>query len=512
MRSPYHGVRPPYTLPSNIVFFHDWRYVDVGSHAWLGPEGESVPLFGKDPIPPMHMEYDMACGIRLVAQPAQMTEPVITAEDMGESFLGCGTVIYEEGRYRLWYECVPIEEVQKTPQGHNNLLRYAESVDGIHWERPALGIVEFRGSRNNNIVYGGPLTPEHGYHGGCVFKDPSAPPEERYKVFYLGMLSPEDLEAYRKRRPEDIDPSAIHPNTNYIFAIFGGVSPDGLHWTPLPDPLVVQASDTHNVCTYDTVRGKYIAYVRTWYFGRRTIGISESDDFRHFSIPDELMWPDAGMEPSHTWYGNAKTIMPGTTDYHVMFPLKWILPEDIFEFHLATSPDGIVWNMVPGGAVCRPGPHGNWNSCGVSAQVGLVALPDRRMGVLIYGWPVPHKYPRRPPLGKFAWAWWPQGRLVALEAPGEGKFSLYPLLFKGKRIYLNYCTKVAGYVQVEAQDAKGKTLPGRSFADCDPINGDSLEHLVTWRGQADLGHKPGQPVKLRFRLRYAKLFSVKFRD
>jgi hypothetical protein len=57
---------------------------------------------------------------------------------------------------------------------------------------------------------------------------------------------------------------------------------------------------------------------------------------------------------------------------------------------------------------------------------------------------------------------------------------------------------------------KGRTeavVPGRSFAECDPIRGDHLSHLVTWQGQRDLGHAAGQPVRLRFRLRHARLYA-----
>ena len=31
MASPYHGLRPPFRLPSDVVHFHDWRHVDHGS-------------------------------------------------------------------------------------------------------------------------------------------------------------------------------------------------------------------------------------------------------------------------------------------------------------------------------------------------------------------------------------------------------------------------------------------------------------------------------------------------
>lgn len=510
MPSPFHGLRPPYTLPSNIVYFHDWRYVDTGGFAWVGENGERVPMWGTDPVPAMRMEHqDMPLGISLVAQPARKTAPVLTPEKAHELFLFGGTCIHDEGRYRLWYDCWPAEDIGTDRMGQFNLVRYAESDDSMEWKLPSLGLVEYRGSRDNNIVYGGPLTPVSGYHGGCVFKDPSASPHERYKAFHLGLLSREGLEEYRRKRPNDIDP--FHLDRDPVPAIYGGVSPDGLRWTPIPEPLLVQTSDTHNVCTFDVTTGKYVAYVRSWFFNRRTIGRTETDDFRRFPLPEELFWPGPSCAPYELWYANAKTMMPGTSDYHVMFPLRWSLPQDRFDFHLATSPDGIVWNFVPGGPVCEPGQPGDWDAGVVAPGLGLVPLPGNRIGILYAGTPVPHKYPRRPPMGALAWAWWPKGRLVALHAPLEGSFALYPLRFRGRRVHLNFRTAPAGYVQVEALGPKGAVLPGRTFSDCDRLTGDHLDHVITWRGEADLGHPDGSPVTLRFRLRSADLFSVEFK-
>ncbi len=508
MINPYHGLRPPYTLPSNIVYFHDWRYVNTGDFAWVGPNGEQIPIWGTEPVPPMRLEYrDMPVGIRLIAQPAQKTEPVLTPQNISELFLFGGTVIYDEGRYRLWYDCLPKEDIGTDRMGNFNIVRYAESDNGFDWKLPSLGLIEYNGSRKNNIVYGSSLTPETGYHGGCVFKDPSAPAEERYKAFYLGLVSQGLLDKYLKKCPDKVDPMCLH-NPH---AIFGAVSPDGLRWAPLPDPLVMQVSDTQNVCTYDVIRKKYVAYCRSWFFNRRTIGRMETDDFRRFPLPEELFWPNAMMKPYDLWYANAKTMMPDTTDYHVMFPMRWSLPEDKFDFYFATSPDGIVWGLVPGGPVCQPGPPGSWNGGVVAPGIGLVPLPDDRIGIPLCGSPVPHKYPRRPPLGALGWAWWQKGRLVALQTPLEGSFALWPLRFKGRTIHLNFRTAIAGHIKVEAVGPDGKVIPGRRFDDCDYLNGDYIDRIVTWQGQSDIGHSEDVAVTLRFRIRSAELFSVEFK-
>jgi len=180
--------------------------------------------------------------------------------------------------------------------------------------------------------------------------------------------------------------------------------------------------------------------------------------------------------------------MPGTTDYRLMFPMRWSLIDDHFEFCLASSPDNIVWGWAPGGPVCVPGAAGSWDGGVVLPSYGLVSLPRMRTGMSIEGSPVPHKHPRRPPLGALGWAWWPEDRLVALKAKEEGSFALYPLLFEGRTVHLNFQTVVAGYVQVEAVGADGQVLPGRSFEDCDRLCGDHLGQVMSWRGETDLGY------------------------
>ena len=54
------------------------------------------------------------------------------------------------------------------------------------------------------------------------------------------------------------------------------------------------------------------------------------------------------------------------------------------------------------------------------------------------------------------------------------------------------------------------TLPGRSFADSDIIQGDQFWKEVTWHGVADLGVPPGEGVVIRLRLDRAKLFGIQF--
>ena len=208
MISPIRNQRPPYKLPSNIIYFHDWRYVHHGSHStgWRNAEGQWLRIWTNDERPPLiHEPNYMPTGIRLRAKPATKSEPfLLPAAD--EGFIWPGTVIHEEGRYRLWYELFAGEHVghEKYPIGAADYICYAESDDGENWRFPAQGRIDRKGSKDNNIVYGLPQVEETGLHGATVFKDESASVEERYKMIYVGHLSPAQKERYLQQRPGEV--------------------------------------------------------------------------------------------------------------------------------------------------------------------------------------------------------------------------------------------------------------------------------------------------------------------
>src|SRR5690348_13053638 len=103
------------------------------------------------------------------------------------------TVIYDGGRYRCWYNVSSYQPASSSyPQqrsiGNNQvvwmIVSYAESDDGVSWRKPILNLIELNGSKANNICFLGDLTR---WTEGCgVFIDPSAKPEERYKMIFGG--------------------------------------------------------------------------------------------------------------------------------------------------------------------------------------------------------------------------------------------------------------------------------------------------------------------------------------
>ena len=91
-----------------------------------------------------------------------------------------GNVIYDgkDEIYKLWYSPFIIDYSAKgmslnkrkekeymAPKDREMAICYATSQNGIDWEKPNLGLVDFNGSTNNNIVWRGP-------HGAGIYKDP----------------------------------------------------------------------------------------------------------------------------------------------------------------------------------------------------------------------------------------------------------------------------------------------------------------------------------------------------
>ncbi|HND54534.1 MAG TPA: hypothetical protein PLV92_19115, partial [Pirellulaceae bacterium] len=93
--------------------------------------------------------------------------------------------------------------------------------------------------------------------------------------------------------------------------------------------------------------------------------------------------------------------------------------------------------------------------------------------------------------------------------PG-GQFTTRPVTFTGDSLSINAATLEGGKLTVELLDAAGKPYPGFSAADCQAFAGDSLDHRVQWKSAAKLGSLVGQPVRIRFQLLNADLFSLRF--
>ena len=101
---------------------------------------------------------------------------------------------------------------------------------------------------------------------------------------------------------------------------------------------------------------------------------------------------------------------------------------------------------------------------------------------------------------------------VSVNAPTSGGELVTKLLtFTGNKLILNFSTSAAGDIKVEIQDENGSPIPGYKVEDCDPIFGDSIERVVKWKNAPPLSSLDGKAIRLRFVLKDADLYSIRFK-
>ena len=239
--------------------------------------------------------------------------PLLVSDRPYEDFqINYANVLRDGKVWHMWYEAY--DHTYKTDS--DGYLCYARSEDGVRWEKPALGLVEYGGSTANNIVIAGP--PIGGVHGHTVFMDPAAPTAERFKLVFTKW-------------------------SHHEWQVYGGASPDGIRWTLSEKPLLARNSDTQTVCFRDG--DLYRLYVRMWseglFKGQRLVGYTESKTFGDFPDPVKVLSPDEKEPADLNLYNSAATKL--TSSVYVMFPSVYDAKTGAVVPHMAASADGRAW-------------------------------------------------------------------------------------------------------------------------------------------------------------------------
>jgi hypothetical protein len=442
-------------------------------------------------------------GVRVRAEVATKSEPWLSAEKPWElGGVTVAAVVQDGGRYRAWYGSstagrhdkvvvAPNGRLKLGSEGGSSFLCYQESDDGWHWRKPALGLVEFQGSTENNIV-----TADAFLTGGQIFLDPVAPAEERYKLVV------------------NTDIREFDPQAKGHSVLGGAVSPDGLHWTKLPEPLWREDfnNDGSPTVYHDAQTGKYVMFMRANYPRRRSISRSETSDFRRWPVPTMILTPGPDEDPSDDFYDNPYLWYPGSANGHLMLVSTYHRDTSLVDLRLASSMDGAGWNWLSPRTVVKLGQPGAWDGGMLYAVPDMVRLPDGRAAVAILGdgsgheeyWRTKFERGRSARQGS-AWAIWEDGRIAGIEAEKAGEFTTLPLRATGRPIEVNARTGFAGSVRVDVM-VEGEAGPPvlRSRA----LTGDLRWLPLTWE-QGDVAAPPGQSIRLRFHLYNAKVFGVR---
>ena len=462
----------------------------------------------------------------------------------GNHTAGMSVLRADDGLYRLYYKAGRhgLPEYRGNPPVAVDTSKsfgcYAESRDGITWTRPSLGLFEVAGTRDNNVIQ----TPEVG--GRCAgdfspFEDtrPGVPPDERYKGI-SGMSG-----------------------KVFVFA-----SPDGINWRKLVDEPVIEGYDSQHMAFWDAERGEYRSYCRHRRIAAYQAGMDElgdaplktddqtgltedgldngrdiitstSKDFIHWTKPEFLSYSPGRV---NELYENI--VQPYYRAPHLIlgFPMRYIdrgwtaatdaLPElehrraraaqfspregtALTDAMLMCSRDGRHFSMWPESFI-RPGLRlqDNWTYWDNFVLWGMIETASPIIGapneLSMY---VTEAFLRSGPSQLRRFTLRVDGFVSVCAPLCGGEMLTRPLVFSGSELVMNYSTSAAGSVQVELQDAQGVPLPGFALADSEVMYGDSLEQPMLWRGTPDLGAWAGTPVRLRFVLKDADFFSLRFR-
>lgn len=428
------------------------------------------------------------------------------------------SVIQENGMVRIWYTLM-------TNDPENALcVCYAESKDGIHFEKPALNLIELNGSKENNIVIPGTVG------GTAVWIDPKAPPQQRYKT-----------------QARNYKPKAC-------FKMHA--SPDGIHWTLIGE-VDIEPHDTQNIIFWDEQIHRYVLYGRELvpyqttpkklYY--RQVRRLESDDLAKWDSyrivleaddEDLNMYSSPTVQPPMDYYGGVVFNYPDPLGPYFMFAhtfwhWKRRLPTEsrnifpdadkkidrlspgTFDVRLVVSRDGKTFHQFPDrDPFMSLGLEGSTFSRMIWAAPNPIQRGEE-LWIYYNGKNSDHEFFLEPNADTdksgIARAVLRLDGFTSIDANFKGGlFTTKPLRFTGSKLYLNINASAGGSAIVELLDINGNPLKGFTKEEAQPLYGNSTHMPVQWNNNPDLKKLNGQPVKIRISIKSTKLYAFQFTD
>ncbi len=393
------------------------------------------------------------------------------------------------GLFRMWYAGY-VNFKMPDGVGVRFPALYAESKDGIKWEKPALGLHAFNGSKENNIVI-----PAGNIWG--LFVEPDDPaPNRRYK----GIVWHE--------------PKYVPREGYFLYT-----SPDGIRWkrereAPLAISLLGYTlpqsgiGDT-TIFRWDRHLGKYIGDVKFVLPGKfRCRGIMESDDLIHWTRPRMTLYPDGADEADSQVYGHQsfcyESMWLGMM--RMMHTERTGWKQTTVE--LTASRDGRHWTRVGKREEFIPlGPRDAWDADYHDPCWDPILVDDE---LWIY-----YRSVNRDPSDKNPKV----GHVIGLaKLRRDGFVSLNgddppgwvvtrPLTFSGHSLFVNAEVADGGSIKVAVLSAASEPLGPYALEDSKPLAKGTLQGRMTWQAAQELPELKDSHVRLKFQLKNAKLYS-----
>jgi hypothetical protein len=432
-------------------------------------------------------------------QPEKLPGPMIGGADTEDQ---CGqpytTVLRdpETKRFRIWYNTL-------TREGEKDLRHIAtmESEDGLHWIRPKKKLLDISGGYDCSVLDEGPT---------------SIDPSRRFRLAFWENLEP------------------VRYNLSKKIGLCVAFSPDGLKWTRyegnpvladqwqfspendpkgMGDPRFKQSTGDIVDCVRDTIHGGYLVCIKSWTqpptefgpvsrsyaWGRRLVSQTTSQDFIQWTPIERILVPDEKDEGDIEFYG-CKPVVRGNQLVGFVRILHDDVANGIGYTVLATSNDGHTWNRMRNPFLPRnEADPAAWDHA--VCWVGDCLTVEDKEYLYFGAYSGGHKQFDDRTLGV---ATLRKDGFLSRQAGSEGgRLMTKPLILPVGGISVN--ADVQGELRVRILDEKGVSLEGLDWRDCVPIQGDSVNHAVTWTS----GRRApaGITIRLEFQLHDANLYA-----
>ena len=485
---------------------------------------------------------------RFLNPPRRYEDPVLVSDRPWEGerrAQAWGSVIQEpDGLLRMWYFAFNTE--RQAHESDRGGYCYAESRDGFHWEKPDLGIVEFRGSKKNNLFYsfnpsrhnlhetalaqqgkglpaldidGTPIGILNNADGLTVVRDDDDPnPDKRYKL----IANMQDHRMWKDANPHHYQ-HVTEAEKQQAWSVFGQYldsSPDGIHWAHRPQRTAGAIAD-YMLVTRDHRNGR-------WWLNERSkknrdpraqgrnAALRTGDDLIHWSEPEIIFdnLEDSDFGKLWEWHGGITPFNYG--QLNLGFLERWANAGFSDSCELVFQRPEKPWQRIaPAHPYITTGPEGSFDRqmaypthnppCRVGDKLHIYytggrATPeqtgrrdmDMAIGVMTVG------------LDRFV------GLANRRRAPGS--LLTKPLLVEHDQLEVNAEPLIQGRLKVAILTPDEELIPGFGHEHCTLYEMDpkKTRHRIRWTDHADLSSLQGQTIRLLFYVESTVLYGYRF--
>ena len=423
-----------------------------------------------------------------------------------------GSIIHDDGKYRMWYVAMDesLLDTSKLVRGMGDRPAYAESDDGIHWRKPDLGLVEYKGSKSNNLLLIDPAP--IGTINLKVLVDHEDPdPERRYKMVAqtwwlenddrgFGTLCPlVSGDGYRWRIAADVHPvHGCFPKDEIIIPPHHFEAGGGLYrW---------------NGIFYSAGQG---AHHGARHYSGREIALHRSADFDHWSETTSLAFVRAGQYESFRG-GEGEEAHEGVSVWNrgnVLLGLygmwhgapDW--PGRTLDLGLLVSNDGLKFREpVTEWVFLERGADGEWDQGGLLQGQGFENVGDKTY--VYYGAWDPRCFEPYEPRGGLGLATLERDRFGGLsprtdKTDGDDALLITEAISCKGRLRIEVNVDGLGdrlgdgaALEVELLDEHERPIAGYSGADSSVVRRSGYRVPATWKSGATVECNPEAPIKV----------------